>query len=80
MVAHTFNLSTWEAEADGSLNSRPAWATQWVPGQPKWQSQPWNTEKSLRSEGKADQASYIQRRQRESEDQTWNDIDIQRKT
>jgi hypothetical protein len=28
MVAHTFNPSTWEAEAAGSLSSRPAWSTE----------------------------------------------------
>ena len=34
VVAHAFNPSTWEAEAGGFLNSRPAWSTEWVPGQP----------------------------------------------
>ena len=34
VVAHAFNLSTWEAEAGGFLSSRPAWSTEWVPGQP----------------------------------------------
>jgi hypothetical protein len=34
VVAHTLNPSTWEAEAGGSLSSRPAWSTEWVPGQP----------------------------------------------
>jgi hypothetical protein len=33
-VAHTFNSSTWEAEAGGSLSLRPAWSTEWIPGQP----------------------------------------------
>jgi hypothetical protein len=33
-VAYTFNPSTWEAEAGGFLSSRPAWSTEWVPGQP----------------------------------------------
>ena len=28
MVAHAFNPSTWEAEADGSLSLRPAWSTE----------------------------------------------------
>ena len=32
---HTFNPSTWGAEAGGSLSSRPAWSTEWVPGQPE---------------------------------------------
>jgi hypothetical protein len=34
-VAHAFNPSTWEAEAGGFLSSRPAWSTEWVPGQPE---------------------------------------------
>ena len=41
-MAHAFNLSTWEAEAEEEaeakagrfLSSRPAWSTEWVPGQP----------------------------------------------
>jgi hypothetical protein len=33
-VAHAFNPSTREAEASGFLNSRPAWSTKRVPGQP----------------------------------------------
>ena len=28
MVVHTFNSSTWEAEAGGFLSSRPAWSTE----------------------------------------------------
>jgi hypothetical protein len=35
MVAHTFDPSTWEAEAGGFLSSRSAWSTEWVPGQPE---------------------------------------------
>jgi hypothetical protein len=35
MVAHAFNPSTREAEAGGFLSSRPAWSTEWVPGQPE---------------------------------------------
>jgi len=34
MVAQSFNHSTWEAEAGGSLSSRPDWCTEGVPGQP----------------------------------------------
>jgi hypothetical protein len=34
VVAHTFNSSTWEAEAGGFLSLRPAWSTEWVLGQP----------------------------------------------
>jgi hypothetical protein len=35
VVAHAFNPSTWKAEAVKSLSSRPAWSTEWVPGQPE---------------------------------------------
>ena len=36
IVAHTFNPSTWEAEAGESLvSSRPAWPTERVPGHPE---------------------------------------------
>ena len=34
LLAHTFNPSTWEAEAGGFPSSKPAWSTEWVPGQP----------------------------------------------
>ena len=34
MVAHAFSPSTWEAEAGRILSSRPAWSTEWIPGQP----------------------------------------------
>jgi hypothetical protein len=33
MVAHTFDPSSWEAEAGGSLSLRPAWSTKQVLGQ-----------------------------------------------
>jgi hypothetical protein len=34
VVVHAFNPRTREAEVGKSLSSRPAWSTQWVPGQP----------------------------------------------
>jgi hypothetical protein len=34
LVVHTLNPSTWEAEASRFLSLRPAWSTEWVPGQP----------------------------------------------
>jgi hypothetical protein len=40
VVAHSFNPSTWEAEAGGFLSSRPAWSTEWVPGQPGLKEKP----------------------------------------
>jgi len=35
VVVHTFNPSTWEAEAGRFLSSRPAWSTKWAPGHPE---------------------------------------------
>jgi hypothetical protein len=35
VVAHSFNPSTREAKTGESLSSRPAWSTEWVPGQPR---------------------------------------------
>jgi hypothetical protein len=32
-MAHTFNPSTWEVDAGRFLSSRPAWSTEWIPGQ-----------------------------------------------
>ena len=34
VLVHTFDPSTWEAEAGEFLSSWPAWSTEWVPGQP----------------------------------------------
>ena len=34
VVAHTYNPSTWEVETNGFLSLRPAWSTEWDPGQP----------------------------------------------
>jgi len=34
LVVQGLDPSTWEAEAGGSLSLRPAWSTQWVPGEP----------------------------------------------
>ena len=34
MVVYTFNPSTQEAKAGGTLNLRPAWSRERVPGQP----------------------------------------------
>ena len=33
-MVNTFDPSTWETEAAGSLTLRPAWSIDWVPGQP----------------------------------------------
>jgi hypothetical protein len=40
MVAHVFSPSTWEAEAGRFLSSRPAWSTEWVPGQQGYTEKP----------------------------------------
>jgi hypothetical protein len=34
VVPYAFNPSTWEAEGGRFLSLRPAWSTEWVPGQP----------------------------------------------
>ena len=34
LEVHAFNNSTWEAEAGGFVILRPAWTSQWAPGQP----------------------------------------------
>ena len=34
LVAHAFNNSTWKAEAARFVSSKPAWTSQWAPGQP----------------------------------------------
>ena len=34
LVVHSFNPSTWEADVGRFLSTRPAWSTEWVPGQP----------------------------------------------
>jgi hypothetical protein len=51
VVVHTFNPSTREAEAGGFPSSRPAWSTEWVPGQPglhretlSWKNPKWMNE------------------------------------
>ena len=35
LVAHAFNNSTWEAKAARFVSSKPAWTSQWAPGQPR---------------------------------------------
>ena len=34
LVVHAFNNSTWEAKAARFVSSKPAWTSQWAPGQP----------------------------------------------
>jgi hypothetical protein len=38
-MVHSFNPSTWEAEALGSLSLRQAWTTERVPGQSRLQTE-----------------------------------------
>jgi hypothetical protein len=51
VVVHTFNSSTWEAETGRFLSPRPAWSTEWIPGQPglhretlSWKKMDWTSE------------------------------------
>jgi hypothetical protein len=52
-VAHAFNPSTWEAEAGRFLSSRPAWSTEWDPGQPELHRE------TLPRKKKSDQSFYL---------------------
>ena len=47
VVAHAFNTSTWEAEAGGSLSSRPVWSTELVPGHPRLHKEALSEKKQL---------------------------------
>ena len=47
VVAHAFNPSTWVAEEGGFLSSRPAWSTEWVPGQPVLHRETLSQEKKI---------------------------------
>jgi hypothetical protein len=47
VVVHAFNPSTREAEAGGFLSSRPAWSTEWVPGQQGLHRETLSQEKKL---------------------------------
>jgi hypothetical protein len=48
VVAHAFNPRTWEEEAGRFLSSRPAWFTEWVPGQPRLHRETLSWEKKER--------------------------------
>ena len=39
METHTFNSSTWKAEADGSLSLGPVWSAEQVQGQSRLSSE-----------------------------------------
>lgn len=46
-MVHTFDIpSTWEAEAVGSLYSRPAWSTEQIPVQPGYTEETLTQKKS----------------------------------
>jgi hypothetical protein len=49
-----FNPSTQEAEVGGFLSSRPAWYTEWVPGQPGLhrETRSWKTKKRKKKKTK----------------------------
>jgi hypothetical protein len=59
---HAFNPSTWEAEAGGFLSSRPAWSTEWVPGQPARATQrnPVSKTKKKRKRKKKKNSGFLQ--------------------
>ena len=53
MVKHTFNPSTWEAEAGGALSLRPPWSTEQVPEQPGLHREtlPWKPKPRIKQTG-----------------------------
>ena len=51
VVAHTFNSSTWEAEAGGFLSSFEA-SLEWVPGQPGLHRETLSQKKQNKTNGK----------------------------
>ena len=65
MVAHAFNPSTRESEADGFLSSRPAWSPKWVPGQPRLyretlsQKQKQNKKQQIKTKQQQKQWSFL---------------------
>ena len=65
MLVHTFNPSTQEAEADGSLSSRSAGSTEQVPGQP------WLHRETLSPKTKK---KNKKKQQKKKEDITWTDV------
>jgi hypothetical protein len=67
VVMHTFNPSTWEAEADGFLNSRPAWTTERVPGQPGLHREILSRKKKKQTNKKQKRKERKKERERERE-------------
>jgi hypothetical protein len=60
MVVHTLNPSTWEAEAGEFLSSRPAWTTEWVPGQPGLYRKTLSQKKKQKTKNKQTNKSTLQ--------------------
>lgn len=56
VVVHTFNPSSQEAEAGGSLGVRPAWSTERISGQPK---KPWLWEKKKKERKRERQIKFL---------------------
>jgi hypothetical protein len=61
MVAHAFNPSTREAEAGGFLSSRPAWSTEWVPGQPELHRETLSQKKNKKQKNKTKKQRQLSR-------------------
>jgi hypothetical protein len=59
VVAHAFNPSTWEAEAGEFLSLRPAWSTEWVPGQPRVHRETLSWKKKNRKKAKKEKKVLV---------------------
>jgi hypothetical protein len=67
VVLHAFNPSTWEAEAGGFLSSRPAWSTEWVPGQPGLHRETLSQKEKRREEKRREEKRREEKRKRREE-------------
>jgi hypothetical protein len=59
VVAHAFNPSTWEAEAGGFMSLKPAWSTEWVPGQPGLHRETLSRKTKTKNRQKSSQCFYL---------------------
>ena len=55
VVVHAFNPSTWEAEAGGSLSSKPAWSTTFLDSQDYTMKPCLKTNKQLKAKGEIEE-------------------------
>jgi hypothetical protein len=67
---HSFNPSTQEAEAGGSLSLKPAWFKECIPGQPGLQKETVLKNKNKKKEGKKEVTKTDRQMARQTHRQT----------